>query len=85
MEIEILDQEGSCKEIRTMEIQFDDTNNNKGLANFNIRNIERTVNTQSNLTFDLSLEQIRKITEANLKKMWKWAKNKSREFQMLDF
>lgn len=80
-----MDQIGKVKGERTLELQFDDINNNKGLANFNIRNIERTVNTKSNLSFDLSLEQVRKITEVNLKQMWKWAKDKNREFQMLDF
>lgn len=85
IEIAILNTEGKQIGERRMEIQFDDINNNQGLANFNIRNIERMVNTQSNLTFDLSLEQIRKITETNLKKMREWAKDKAPTFQTINF
>lgn len=70
---------------KPMEIQFDDINNAKGLANFNIRNIERKVNTQSNLTFNLSLGEVRKIVEGCLKEMAEWADGKDPKFSKLNF
>ena len=65
----IFDKDG--KEIweKPIEIQFDDINNAEGLANFHIRNIEREVNTQSNLSFSISLSELRRIAEKSLKKM----------------
>lgn len=67
-----------------MEVQFDDINNGKGMANYNIRNCERSVNTQSRLSFDVPLTQVRKIIETNLKKMQHWAKDKDPSFSILD-
>lgn len=58
---------------RTMEVQFDDINNGKWLANYNIRNFERWLNTQSRLSFSVTLASARKNCETNLKKMWLWA------------
>ena len=55
---------------RTMEVQFDDINNGKWLSNFNIRNFERWVNTQSRLSFSVTLWEARKDCEKRLKKMW---------------
>ena len=57
-----------------MELQFDDINNGKGLANYNIRNFERWVNTQSRLSFSVPLREARKMCEKCLKDMWLWAK-----------
>lgn len=68
-----------------MEVQFDDVNNAEGMANFNIRNCERTVNTQSRLSFDVPLKQVRSIIEYNLKRMQKWAKDKDPKFSIITF
>lgn len=70
---------------KPIELQFDDINNGKGLANFNIRNIERRVNTQSNLTFNLSLWEVRKIVEESLKEMAEWAYGKNKKFSKINF
>lgn len=59
---------------KVMEIQFDDINNGKWLANYNIRNFERWLNTQSRLSFSVPLSEARKSCEKNLKKMYQWAK-----------
>jgi hypothetical protein len=59
---------------KSMEIQFDDINNGKWLANYNIRNFERWLNTQSRLSFSVPLSEARKNCEKNLKKMYQWAK-----------
>lgn len=59
---------------KAMEIQFDDINNWKWLANYNIRNFERWLNTQSRLSFSVPLSEARKNCEKNLKKMYQWAK-----------
>lgn len=59
---------------KAMEIQFDDINNGKWLANYNIRNFERWLNTQSRLSFSVPLSEARKSCEKNLKKMYQWAK-----------
>ena len=83
--LDIKDINGNLKWVRTIEVQFDDVNNNLGIANFNIRNCERSVNTQSNLSLDLSLNQVRRIVEINLKKMSYWAKDKDPKFSILEF
>ena len=70
---------------KSMEVQFDDINNGIGLANFNIRNCERSINTQSRLSFDIPLTQARQIIEKNLKYMSFWAKDKDPKFSKLDF
>lgn len=70
---------------RIIEVQFDDINNSADFANFNIRNCERSVNTQSNLSLDIPLTQVRKITETNLKKMAYRSKGKDEKFQTLHF
>lgn len=83
--VSIFNKEG--KEIweKSIEAQFDDINNGIGLANFNIRNVERKVNTQSNLTFNLSLRKVRKIVEESLKLMQNWADGKNKKFSKIDF
>lgn len=58
---------------RVMEVQFDDINNGKWMSNYNIRNFERWLNTQSRLSFSVSLAEARKNCEINLKKMCLWA------------
>lgn len=68
-----------------MEVQFDDINNGIGLANFNIRNCERSINTQSRLSFDIPLTQARQIIEKNLKYMSFWAKDKDPKFSKIKF
>lgn len=70
---------------KSMEVQFDDINNGIGLANFNIRNCERSINTQSRLSFDLPLTQARQIIEKNLKYMSFWAKDKDPKFSKIEF
>ena len=57
-----------------MEVQFDDVNNGKWLSNYNIRNFERWVNTQSRLSFSIPLSEARKNCEKHLKNMRLWAK-----------
>jgi len=59
---------------RQMEVQFDDINNGKWLSNYNIRNFERRVNTQSRLSFSIPLCDARKNCEKHLKNMRLWAK-----------
>lgn len=59
---------------KTMEIQFDDINNWKWLANYNIRNIERWLNTQSRLSFFVSLPSLRQHCEEDIKMLSRWAK-----------
>ncbi len=70
---EIKDKTWNATWERTMEVQFDDINNGKWLANYNIRNFERWLNTQSRLSFSVTLANARKNCETNLKKMWLWA------------
>ena len=81
----IFDKDG--KEIweKPIEIQFDDINNAEGLANFHIRNIEREVNTQSNLSFSISLSELRRIAEKSLKKMSDRSEDKDEKFSKIDF
>ena len=81
----IFDKDG--KEIweKPIEIQFDDINNAEGLANFHIRNIEREVNTQSNLSFSISLSELRRIAETSLKKMSDRSEDKDEKFSKIDF
>ncbi len=71
---EIKDENGKIVWERNMEVQFDDINNGKWLSNYNIRNFERWVNTQSRLSFSIPLSDIRKNCEKHLKNMWLWAK-----------
>lgn len=59
---------------RDMEVQFDDINNGKWLSDYNIRNFERRVNTQSRLSFSVPLRDARKNCEEKLKKKWLKAK-----------
>ena len=59
---------------RDMEVQFDDINNGKWLSDYNIRNFERWVNTQSRLSFSVPLRDARKNCEEKLKKKWLKAK-----------
>lgn len=66
-----------------MEVQFDDINNGLGIANYNIRNCERSINTQSRLSFDVPLAQARKIVETNLKKMHEHTKKMDKKFQTI--
>lgn len=66
-----------------MEVQFDDINNGLGIANYNIRNCERSINTQSRLSFDVPLTQARKIVETNLKKMHEHTKKMDKKFQTI--
>ena len=53
------------------------------MSNYNIRNFERWLNTQSRLSFSVSLAEARKNCEINLKKMCvranKWTKDLSEE------
>ena len=64
---------------RFMEVQFDDLANSKWLANYNIRNFERWLNTQSRLSFSVPLAQARRNCEKKLKEMRmflsKWPKD----------
>ena len=76
---EIKDQNENIIWERNMEVQFDDINNGKWLSNYNIRNFERRLNTQSRLSFSVSLSDARKHCEENLKQMWLWAKKRSAE------
>lgn len=83
--IDVKDREGNSVWEKTIEVQFDDINNGVGLANYNIRNCERSINTQSNLSFNLPLSSVRKEVEKNIKKMAVWAKHKDRKFSIIDF
>lgn len=80
---EIKDEKWNSIWERTMEVQFDDINNWKWMSNYNIRNFERRLNTQSRLSFSVSLWEARKNCEINLKKMCvranKWTKDLSEE------
>lgn len=88
--VEIKDRNGTISE-RTIELQFDDINNGKGLSNFNIRNFERWVNTQSRLSFSVTLQDARKDCEKRLKKMWQWVnklnipEGEKKEFFQIEF
>lgn len=64
---------------RMMEVQFDDINNGEWLSNYNIRNFERWVNTQSRLSFSVPLSEVRKSCEKNLKLMQLRAKKWNQE------
>lgn len=64
---------------KTMEVQFDDINNGEWLSNYNIRNFERWINTQSRLSFSVPLSEVRKSCEKNLKMMELWAKKWNQE------
>ena len=83
--LEVKNAKGELINTKSMEVQFDDINNGIGLANFNIRNCERSINTQSRLSFDIPLTQARQIIEKNLKYMSFWAKDKDPKFSKLDF
>lgn len=78
--IEIKDKYWNPTWERTMELQFDDINNGKWLANYNIRNFERWINTQSRLSFSVPLCEARKMCEKCLKDMWLWAKKWTAEW-----
>ena len=78
--VEIKDKEERSMWERTMELQFDDINNGKWLANYNIRNFERWINTQSRLSFSVPLCEARKMCEKCLKDMWLWAKKWTAEW-----
>jgi hypothetical protein len=71
---DVKDPKWASVDEKAMEIQFDDINNGKWLANYNIRNFERWLNTQSRLSFSVPLSEARKSCEKNLKKMYQWAK-----------
>lgn len=71
---EIKDKTGNFVWERNMEVQFDDVNNGKWLSNYNIRNFERRLNTQSRLSFSVPLREARKNCEKNLKNMRLWAR-----------
>ena len=71
---EVKDKNGNPIGENSMEVQFDDINNGKWLANYNIRNFERWLNTQSRLSFSVPLSEARKNCEKNLKKMYQRAK-----------
>jgi len=71
---EIKDENNKIIWERNMEVQFDDVNNGKWLSNYNIRNFERWVNTQSRLSFSIPLSEARKNCEKHLKNMRLWAK-----------
>ena len=81
----IYDENGKEVWEKPIEVQFDDINNAEGLANFHIRNIEREINTQSNLSFSLSLWELRKIAEKSLKKMSDRSEDKDEKFSKIDF
>ena len=83
--LEVKNANGEPTATKSMEVQFDDINNGIGLANFNIRNCERSINTQSRLSFDLPLIQARQIIEKNLKYMSFWAKDKDPKFSKIEF
>ena len=83
--LEVKNANGEQTATKSMEVQFDDINNGIGLANFNIRNCERSINTQSRLSFDLPLTQARQIIEKNLKYMSFWAKDKDPKFSKIEF
>jgi hypothetical protein len=83
--LEVKNANGEPTATKSMEVQFDDINNGIGLANFNIRNCERSINTQSRLSFDLPLTQARQIIEKNLKYMSFWAKDKDPKFSKIEF
>ena len=83
--LEVKNANGEPTSTKSMEVQFDDINNGIGLANFNIRNCERSINTQSRLSFDLPLTQARQIIEKNLKYMSFWAKDKDPKFSKIEF
>ena len=83
--LEVKNANGEPTATKSMEVQFDDINNGIGLANFNIRNCERSINTQSRLSFDIPLTQARQIIEKNLKYMSFWAKDKDPKFSKIEF
>jgi len=83
--LEVKNAKGDSVDTKSMEVQFDDINNGIGLANFNIRNCERSINTQSRLSFDIPLTQARQIIEKNLKYMSFWAKDKDPKFSKIEF
>ena len=83
--LEVKNSKGEPISTKSMEVQFDDINNGIGLANFNIRNCERSINTQSRLSFDIPLTQARQIIEKNLKYMSFWAKDKDPKFSKIEF
>ena len=77
---EIKDEKWNSIWERNMEVQFDDINNGKWLSNYNIRNFERWVNTQSRLSFSVPLCDARKKCEKHLKAMRLWAKRWTSEW-----
>ena len=83
--LEVKNANGEPTATKSMEVQFDDINNGIGLANFNIRNCERSINTQSRLSFDIPLTQARQIIEKNLKYMSFWARDKDPKFSKIEF
>jgi len=76
---EIDNDQGDSIGEKMMEVQFDDINNGEWLSNYNIRNFERWVNTQSRLSFSIPLSEVRKSCEKNLKLMQLRAKKWNQE------
>lgn len=82
---EVGDEQWNCIWQKTMEVQFDDVNNGKWLSNYNIRNFERWVNTQSRLSFSVPMFEVRNSCEKNLKMMLLWAKTWWNDSSETDF
>jgi len=76
---EVENEQGNSIGEKMMEVQFDDINNGKWLSNYNIRNFERWINTQSRLSFSIPLSEVRESCEKNLKMMQLWAKKWNQE------
>lgn len=69
----------------TMELQFDDLENNIGLANYNIRNAERAINTANNSMFTKPLKHVTRTIETHLKKMANQVTGKWEKYSTIDF
>ena len=79
-----VDQDGEIRE-KGVELQFDDLENNIWLANYNIRNAERAINTASNSMFMKPLRQITRMVETHLKKMANQVSGKGEKYSIIDF
>lgn len=93
IEVEVLDQQREIedkklikvKDKKPIEVQFYDHHNEKDLAKTLFRDMERTGNTRSNLTFDFSLEEFRKNSEEKIKDDARKVRGKSSHFQIINF
>lgn len=79
-----IDDDGESRQ-KVVELQFDDLENNIWLANYNIRNAERAINTASNSMFMKPLRQVTRMVESHLKKMANQVSGKWEKYSVIDF